>query len=86
MKEWQGRNELLQNAYKDYRFASKQKDKDTALAHIKMNLEWGPFTDLCFNHGADVYGINSKYGIDTMTDKCIGLIDKVANGELDNVI
>lgn len=83
MKEWQGRNDLLQHAYNEYRFASNKRAKDAAFERVKMNLNWNPFTDFCSNHGADVYGIKCKYGFDTITEECIGLIDKIAEGEID---
>lgn len=82
MEEWKGRNELLQQAYNEYRFASSKRDKDVAFERVKINLKWDPFIDFCFNHGTDVYGINSKYGFDTLTEECIGLIDKIAKDEM----
>ncbi|MBQ8463247.1 MAG: hypothetical protein IJ544_03935 [Prevotella sp.] len=81
-KEWQARNTLLQQAYRDSLLASKKKDKDIAYEKIKRELEWGPFEDLCYEHNADIYGI-SRYGLDSATEKCISIIDKIAKGEMD---
>ena len=81
MKEWQARNNLLQQAYWDSQFANKQKDKDAAYEKIKRELEWGPFEDLCLKQSADINGI-SRYGLDSTTEKCIGLIDRIAKGEM----
>lgn len=82
MKEWQDRNELLQSAYKKYLFASKTKEKEVALGQIQKILEWDSFTLFCVDHDADVFGI-SRYGLDYQSEQCIGLIDKIAKGEMD---
>ena len=81
MKEWQGRNNLLQNAYKEYLLASKQKDRDVASMCIQRELEWTPFMKLCVDHDADVFGIG-RYGLDFQSEQCIDLIDKIAKGEM----
>lgn len=81
MKEWQGRNKLLQSAYKDYYFASKQRDKDSALSKIQNSLEWPPFMSFCEAHAAQVLGIR-RYGLDYMSEKCIDLIDRIAKEEI----
>ena len=82
MKEWQARNILLQQAYWDFQFANKKKDKEAACEKIQRELEWGPFENLCLKHSADIYGI-SRYGLDSATEKCISLIDNIAKGEID---
>ena len=82
MKEWQGRNELLQNAYKEYLLASKVKEKEAASSQIQKILEWDPFMLFCVDHDADVFGI-SRYGLDYQSEECIRLIDKIAKGEID---
>ena len=78
--EWRKRNELLQEAYREYLLARKQRDKDAALSKIQQHLKWEPFEDLCNQYSAYVSGI-SRYGLDTITEQCIGIIDKIANGE-----
>ena len=83
MKEWQARNTLLQEAYKSLLLATKQKDKDETNLIIQKALEWPPFEELCFKKSAPIYGIG-KYGLDSVSEQCIGLIDKIANGENDN--
>lgn len=82
MKEWQARNNLLQQAYQASQSASKQKDRDAAYEKIIKELKWGPFEELCFDHSAYFYSI-SRYGLDSATEKCIDLIDKIAKGEMD---
>ncbi len=82
MKEWQARNNMLQEAYRSRLLATKQKDKNEANLKIQKSLEWQPFEELCFEHSADIYGI-SRYGLDSATERCIGLIDKIAKGEMD---
>jgi hypothetical protein len=82
LKEWQSRNAILQKAYNDYYFASKQREKDSALNQIQRILEWPPFMNLCEDYTACVTGI-SRYGLDYNSEKCIGLIDKIAKDEMD---
>ncbi len=82
LEEWKDRNALLQDAYRVYLHATKQKDKDAACVRIQRELEWPPFEELCFQQSAQIYGIG-KYGLDSVSEKCIGLIDKIAKGELD---
>ena len=82
MKEWKAHNELLQQAYRDYLSATKQKEKEVACAKIQRELEWPPFEELCFEHSAQIYGIG-RYGLDYLSEQCIGLIDKIAKGELE---
>ena len=81
-KEWKGRNVLLQDAYRAYLHATKQHDKDAACVRIQRELEWPPFEEFCFNHSAQIYGI-ARYGLDYVSEQCIGLIDKIAKGELE---
>ena len=57
MKEWQARNNLLQEAYISYLHATKQKEKDEAYVKIQRELEWHPFEEFCFKHSAPIYGI-----------------------------
>lgn len=79
--EWKAHNELLQKAYRSYLHATKQKDKDKAYVKIQRELKWHPFEEFCFKHSAPIYGI-SEYGLDYVSEKCIDLIDKIANGEI----
>lgn len=78
--EWKKRNELLQETYREYLLASKQRDKDAILSKIQQHLKWEPFENLCNQHSACISGI-IRYGLDSITEHCIGIIDKIANGE-----
>ena len=80
MGEWNGRNDLLQEAYRAYLHASKQKEKDAACERIQMALEWNPLMNYCYDAGGVVSGI-SKYGLDSITEKCIRESDEIAMGE-----
>lgn len=82
MKEWQSRNSILQQVYHDYRTASTSKERDRALSQIQKSLEWNPFMNLCIDHSAQLFGI-SRYGLDSDTERCIEIIDKIANGDLE---
>ena len=81
MKEWQARNNLLQEAYRVYLHATKQKEKDEACVKIQRELEWYPFEEFCIQYSAPIYGI-SRYGLDYVSEKCIEMIDKIAKGEI----
>lgn len=81
-KEWQGRNELLQSAYKEYLLASQQKDKNAALMQIQNTLGQNPLMTFCVEHDADIFGI-SRYGLDNQSERCIEMINKIAKGEMD---
>ena len=82
MKEWKAHNELLQQEYRAYLSTTRQKDKDVVCAKIQRELEWPPFEDFCLNNSAQIYGIG-RYGLDYISEQCIGLIDKVAKEELE---
>lgn len=84
MEEWRGRNQLLQNAYKEYLLSRKDKDKSAALTRIKRELEWPHFMELCDEHSTDILGI-SRYGLDYQSEKCIDLIDKIAKSETEYI-
>jgi len=76
-REWVAKNQILQNSYKDYRFASNNKQKDTALKKIQMILDQNPFLTYCANKGADISGI-TRYGLDYITEQCIADIDQIS--------
>lgn len=40
--KWKAHNELLQQAYRFYLHATKQKEKDKAYVKIQRELEWHP--------------------------------------------
>ena len=48
---------------------------------IQRELEWPPFEDLCFENSAPISGI-SRYGLDSVSEKCIDIINKIAKGEV----
>ena len=83
LEEWKSRNTLLQQAFQAHRFASTSKEKEKALTQIKRLLEWPPFMNICYDHSSFIDGI-TRYGVDYETEKCIGLIDRIANGEIDH--
>lgn len=78
--EWNAHNGLLQQAYHAYLHAVKQKEKDDACQKIQRELEWSPFEELCFQYSAPISGI-SRYGLDSMSEKCIDIINRIAKGE-----
>jgi hypothetical protein len=80
-EEWNAHNGLLQQAYRAYLHAVKQKEKDEACMKIQRELEWPPFEDLCFENSAPISGI-SRYGLDSVSEKCIDIINKIAKGEV----
>lgn len=79
-QEWIAHNDLLQDAYRQYRWAKKEKEKDSALQRIKAAIDWKPFIIYCDNELAALSGI-TRYGLDMITERCIGEIDKIAKGE-----
>lgn len=75
-REWVVKNQILQDSYKDYHFASNNKEKDTALKKIQMILDQNPFLTYCANKGTDISGI-TRYGLDFITEQCIDDIDRI---------
>ena len=75
-KEWVAKNQILQDSYKSYRFASTTKQKDYALVRIQMILDQKPFLTYCANRGADISGI-TRYGLDYITEQCIDDINRI---------
>jgi len=67
--KWKAHNELLQQAYRFYLHATKQKEKDEAYVKIQRELEWHPFEELCFRHSAPIYGIRNM--VWTMCQKSV---------------
>ena len=78
-REWVAHNDLLQEAYQQSLFARNQKEKDAALLRIKSILDWEPFQNYCVGSGVAIAGI-TRYGLDSMTERCINRIDKIAKG------
>jgi hypothetical protein len=76
-KEWVAKNQFLQESYKDYCWASDQKQKDSALKRIQMILEQNPFLTYCADNGANLSGM-TRYGMDYLTEKCISDIDRIS--------
>ncbi len=76
-KEWVAKNQILQDSYKSYRLATNDRQKDYALKRIQLLLEQNPFLTYCANKGADTSGI-IRYGLDYITERCIGDIDRIA--------
>ena len=82
MIDWQCQNYILQRAYNEYQYVSKQKEKDAALSRIQRTLERPPFMNFYIEYGADIFGI-SRYGLEYQLEQCIWLIDKIARGGMD---
>jgi hypothetical protein len=81
-KAWINHNHSLQQAYQQYYCAYSTKEKDNALKLLSIALEWPPFMNYCYNAGGLLSGI-IRYGLDSVTERCIGEINKIANGEMD---
>ena len=79
LKQWQVQNSLLQEIYWKLQSA-KGKEKDKFLIYLSQQLEWPPFFEYCISRGALLEGI-TRYGLDSVTEKCISEIDKIAKGE-----
>ncbi len=79
LKQWQVQNGLLQEIYWKYQ-STKGKEKDKSLLYLSQQLEWPPFFEYCLSRGAPLNGI-TRYGLDSVTEKCISEIDKIAKGE-----
>ena len=74
---WVANNQLLQESYRAYRWATNARQKDSALKRIQMILNQNPFLTYCANKGANTSGI-VRYGLDYITDQCITDIDRIA--------
>ncbi len=82
MKEWQYHNGILQDAYRKYCGAFKEKDKEDALVLIDNSLKWNPFMNYCYERSAFQYSI-VRYGLDSITRQCIEDIDMIAHGQME---
>ena len=76
-KEWVAKNQILQDSYNSYRFASKDKQKDDALRRVQMILNLNPLLTYCAAKGADISGI-VRHGLDYTTEQCIDEINEIA--------
>lgn len=87
MKEWKCHNKTLQKAYRDYLSVcnlppSKRRQLlDDALKIIQKELEWPPFADFVSSNPLAFPFNTSRNGLDSETEKCISMIDKIAEGE-----
>ena len=79
-KAWIYHNQSLQYAYQQYCQAYNSQDKEKALKLISIALEWPPFMNYCYDAGGFISGI-TKYGLDSVTKKCIEEIDNISRGE-----
>ncbi len=79
LKQWQVQNCLLQEIYWKLQSA-KGKEKDKLLICLSQQLEWPPFYDYCISQDAPLSGI-TRYGLDSITERCISDIDRIAKGE-----
>lgn len=82
MKAWRYHNETLQYYYQKYQCSNTTKERDFALKEIQRAIEWEPFTDyISRNPLASPWGI-ARYGLDSVTERCINEINEIAKGEL----
>lgn len=87
MKEWKCHNETLQKAYRDYLSAShlpsskRERPLYDALRRIGNELVWPPFADYISSNSLAFPFNTSRNGLDSETEKCISMIDKIAEGE-----
>lgn len=79
LKQWQVQNCVLQEIYWKLQSA-KGKEKEKLLLSLSQQLEWQPFMDYCISRGALLNGI-TRYGLDSVTEKCISEIDMIAKGK-----
>lgn len=81
MEAWKRKNAELQLEYQRYIYPNSQKEKDLAAKRIQDLFEWGPFADFISRNYplAFPYG-TSRFGLDSVTEKCIGEIDDMAKG------
>lgn len=79
LKQWQARNCILQENYWKLQYAD-GKEKEKLLISLSQQLEWPPFLDYCISRDALLEGI-TRYGLDSVTEKCISEIDRIAKGE-----
>lgn len=78
-KEWQYQNGKLQHAYHIYQHAINCTQKNDALRQIQVVLMWPPFSNYINEQkGYSPDGI-LRYGLDYITERCIGEIDIIAN-------
>ena len=79
MEAWKQKNAELQYEYRKYLHASSSKEKDNTLRQIQRIFEWGPFTDFISNYPLAFPFGTSRYGLDSVTEKCIDEINRIAN-------
>ena len=83
-KEWIAHNEILQAAYRDYQDACVSKKagaeakKHRAFERIVQELQWPPFDDYIRRKPSSFSSLNYRYGLDCVTEQCIGEIDDIA--------
>ncbi len=83
-KDWINHNQRLQNAYNRYSRSRNQKEKDQAARLVQEELMWGPFEDYIAKQPLSFLPDSIvKYGIDSVTERCISDIDKIARGLMD---
>lgn len=80
MEAWKRKNAELQLEYQRYGCYNSPKEKDMAAKRIQDLFEWGPFADFISRNYplAFPYG-TSRYGLDSVTEKCISEINRIAN-------
>lgn len=80
MEAWKRKNVELQYEYKRYLYPNSPKEKDAAAKRIQDIFEWEPFALFISKYpDAFPYG-TSRYGLDSVTERCIDEINQIAKG------
>ncbi len=79
MEAWKRKNAELQYEYRRYICPNSTKEKDAAANRIQELFEWGPFADFISKYPQPFPYGTSRYGLDSMTEKCIGDINRIVN-------
>lgn len=88
LQDWKSHNQLLQKYYQVYcsvrnlNDRSSELKKQQALERIIRELESCPLKDYVLNKVPTFPSGIRRNGLDWDTERCIGEIDKIANGEI----
>lgn len=88
LQDWKSHNQLLQKYYREYcsvrnlNDRSSELKKQQVLESIICTLESYPLKDYVLKNIPTFPSGIRRYGLDRETERCIGEIDKIANGEI----
>lgn len=80
IEAWKRKNAELQYEYRRYLLHHSSKEKELAAKRIQEILEWGPFFDFVSRHLLAFPSGTCRYGLDSVTEKCINEIDEITKG------